>query len=84
MDASHEVSSASDLTRSSSPEDTHEPTDEPDHRPDPSAAFLERKARMRAAAARQPRRYGMDDQPGEYRGNTTSGAWLPLMHGRGK
>jgi hypothetical protein len=58
-------------------------TDEAEYLPDPSAAFLDRKARLRAEAAQRPRQAGAD-QRGEYRGNTSSGAWLPLMHGRGK
>jgi len=61
--------------------DNESPTD---YVPDPSASFLERKDRLRKEAEARPRSRSADDQRGSYRGNTTSGAWLPLRHGSAK
>jgi hypothetical protein len=64
-----------------STEDNKKPAD---HVPDPSASFLERKDRLRAEAASETPRRLTSDHRGNYRGNTSSGAWLPLLHGHGK
>jgi hypothetical protein len=57
--------------------------DDSDRAPDPSIAFLERKARLRAeATAQQSSKPCGNDQRGDYRGNTTSGAFRPLMYSR--
>lgn len=54
--------------------------------PDPSESFLERKARRRVEAAERPRtKSAKDGQPPRFfRGNTSSGAFRPLMQSRGK
>jgi hypothetical protein len=77
MDAPKEVP----VSGLASTEDDKKPAD---HVPDPSASFLERKERLRAEAASQAPQRLTSDQRGNYRGNTSSGAWLPLLHGRGK
>lgn len=81
MDAPQSAS-PSDVASSDENNENAEPAD---HVPDPSAGFLERKAAIRAdlAKARQRPR-SPNDQRGEYRGNTSSGSFRPLMYGHKK
>jgi hypothetical protein len=58
-----------------------EDADPPDYIPDPSISFLERKARMRAELANAQSRHGTAIDSRGYRGNTSSGAFRPLMYG---
>lgn len=86
MDAEKDVATSEGFASSEdSGKQTTAPNDEPAERiPDPSADFLKRKARLREEVAVQPQQPFKDDQSGSYRGDTTSGAFRPLMYGHGK
>lgn len=82
MNTSREAS-ASDVTRSE--ESARTASDSTSYPPDPSATFLERKARMRAEASPQTSSsYTGEGGRGFYRGDTSSGAFRPLNYGGGK
>lgn len=84
-DVSKDVVASEGLASSEDPnKQTTSPNADSEHIPDPSAEFLKRKARLREEAAAQPPPPYKGDQTGGYRGNTSSGAFRPLMYGHGK